>query len=88
MKKFLPVVKSEVGFSIAQSLSGTDNENLAKKIKKIKKENPVVAEFIKKWSNKAKGDSKIHTAFCGILVYELLRSQAESDEMDADFFLN
>lgn len=81
MKYLLPQVNHEVGFSVAHSIGNQyDRDFVKKELNIIKKENPAVAEFIKKWSL-----GKLHTAFCGILVYKLLRSQAEVDRMTEDF---
>jgi hypothetical protein len=86
MKSLLPVVKEEVGFSIAQYIgSRGDKEFIKKELRKIRKENPAVADFIVKWSKL--DNHAIHSAFCGILVYQLLRSQAEVDRMEEDLFL-
>ncbi len=76
----LPIVNKDIGFSIAHHIGSSGDKDFVKKeLKKIRNENPVVADFIKKWS---KLDShSLHSAFCGILVYNLLRSQAEADEL-------
>lgn len=81
MKELLPVVKEEVGYSLAHYMgSKIDREFIKDELKSMKRENPVIAHFIKKWS---KLDShSIHSAFCGILVYKLLRSQAEADHLN------
>lgn len=86
MKPLLPTVSSDVGFSLAQSVGEQCDEAFVKKeLRKIKRENPTVAEFIQKWSSL--GKNKLHSAFCGILVYKFLRSQAEADRMNEDFNL-
>jgi hypothetical protein len=85
MKHLLPVVNSEIGFSLAKSVGEQcDKAFIKKELKKIKKENPTVAEFIQKWASLGKYS---HAAFCGVLVYNLLRSQAEADRMTEDFNL-
>jgi hypothetical protein len=85
MKPLLPVVNSEIGFSLAKSVGEQcDKAFIKKEIKKIKKENPTIAEFVEKWASLGK---YTHAAFCGILVYKLLRSQAEADRMAEDFNL-
>lgn len=75
----LPRVKEEIGYSIAESIGDDDAEFIMTEIKKIEMENPVIADFIGRWSQDPK------TVFCGILVYKLLRSQAEADKMNEEF---
>lgn len=83
MENLLPVVNQEIGFSVSQSIPDvTDKEFVKQELKKIKKENPVIANVIARWANLDKG--KIHTAYCGIMVYKLLRSQAEVDKMERE----
>lgn len=80
MKPLLPIVDSEVGFSLAKCVGERgDVEFINTELQKITRENPTVANFIKKWS--LLGGCQTHTKFCGILVYKLLRSQAEADRM-------
>lgn len=86
MKPLLPIVAAEVGFSLAKYVGERgDSEFIANELKKIDKENPTIAEFIKKWASL--GGCKTHTKFCGILVYKLLRSQAEANRMKEDLNL-
>lgn len=86
MKTLLPIVDSEVGFSLAKYVGEKgDAEFIKSELKKISKENPTIAEFIKKWSSLS--NCQTHTKFCGILVYKLLRSQAEADRMNEDLKL-
>lgn len=83
MKSLLPMVDSEVGFSLAKTVGEKgDAEFIKTELKRLDKENPTVADFIRKWS--LLGDCQTHTKFCGILVYKLLRSQAEADRMTED----
>jgi len=86
---FLPLVKEEIGYSVAESMGNEDERVYIKKeLKKIKKDNPVVADFIIRWSKMAKTKhSKIHSAYCGILLYGLLESQAEVDYMEKEINL-
>ena len=86
MKPLLPIVKEEIGFSLAHYIGARyDKEFVKTELSKIKKENPEIVSFIKKWSRLDK--CSIHTAFCGILIYQLLRSQAESDKMNEELNL-
>jgi hypothetical protein len=86
MKPLLPIVDAEVGFSLAKNVGERgDVEFLQSELVRINKENPTVADFIKKWGKLS--DCPTHTKFCGILVYKLLRSQAEADRMTEDLNL-
>lgn len=86
MKPLLPIVDSEVGFSLAKYVGEKgDAEFIRSELKRIGKENPTIAEFIKKWSSL--GSCQTHTKFCGILVYKLLRSQAEANRMTEELNL-
>jgi hypothetical protein len=78
-EQLLPYVTNEVGFSVAQTLCDSDAMNVKRGLSEIKKVNPAVEEFIRKWS--CKGRDRIHSALCGMLVYKLLESQAEADMM-------
>lgn len=83
MKPLLPIVDAEVGFSLAKTVGEKgDSEFIKSELRRINKENPAVADFIKKWANLS--HCPMHTKFCGILVYKLLRSQAEADRMSED----
>lgn len=80
MKRLLPLVNTEVGYSIAHYMgSKFDKVFIKNELSAIKKENPVVADFIKRWAKLEKNPT--HSIFCGILVYKLLRSQAEADDL-------
>lgn len=85
----LPQVDPDTGHSISHYLNRYDDAEsdaavVEDELRLIEKENPAVAEFIGRWSTK-EGKVLCRVAFCGILVYRLLRSQAESDLMDAEF---
>lgn len=79
----LPIVNPEVGFSITQKLGDkSDKAIFVEQMGHIESANPVVAEFIRQWSGAEKGDAFVSAAFCGILVYLLLESQAEVNHME------
>lgn len=80
MENLLPVVNPEVGFSIARDIPNKDNEFINRELALISKENPAVANFIKNWSEQS--SDPLDSMFCGIIVYKLLRSQAEVDRME------
>lgn len=85
--RLLPKVHVDTGHSIAHYLNRynnaeSDKEMVKKELKLISKENPVVGEFIKRWALKERKTKQVvHTALCGILLYRLLCSQAEADQM-------
>lgn len=81
MKSLLPLVKPEIGFSLARHMGEiTDKKFIKEELDKIDKENPVISDFIYKWSKLDK--NKTHTAYCGIIVYNLLKSQAEVNKLE------
>lgn len=85
MEPLLPVVNSEVGFSIAQYIGNReDREFLVTELERIFTENPTVAEFIVRWGNET---GSMEATYCGVIVYYLLRSQAESNRMDKELNL-
>jgi hypothetical protein len=86
MKNLLPFVTEEVGYSIAKDMCNDDEKYVIEELQKIQDENPVVANFIFKWIkiNKKK-EARINVAFCVIIVYKMLRSQAEADRMNEEF---
>ena len=88
----LPVVSPDTGHSISHYLgkydnAGSDKVVIRKELKAIEEENPAIAEFIERWCSKEGKNKKnlVHSALCGILVYRLLRSQAEADQMKLEF---
>lgn len=86
MKPLLPKVDSDVGFSLARCVGEKgDSEFIKSEMRIMSKENPTVANFIKSWSSLC--DCEMHSIFCGILVYKLLRSQAEANQMKEDLNL-
>lgn len=83
MKPLLPIVEADIGFSLAKFVGERgDNDFINLELRRMEKENPTVSSFIKKWAKL--GGCPMHTKFCGILVYKLLRSQAEADRMAED----
>ena len=78
----LPIVDADIGQSVAQAIEN-QSEYTEKLLKRISKENPVVAEFIMKWAM-LNEDSMEETTLCGLIVYRLLESQAEADKMSEE----
>lgn len=82
----LPFVKPENAFPLAKELKESEYkeiEYIKKQLKEIKEENPIVSMWIKRHAQTSK--DKITAAYCGIMVYRLLKSQAEADEMNELF---
>ncbi len=84
MQNLLPVVKKEITYSLIGNLQNADDyEYIKSKLEEIEKVNPLVSEWIKLFSKGSK--NKLYTAYCGLVVYELLYSQAEADMMNKEF---
>lgn len=60
-----------------------DFEYIERRLDEIEKVNPIVSKWIKNFSKTSK--SRLLTAYCGLMVYELLYSQAEADMMNEMF---
>ena len=74
----LPVVKPETCFSIERECLGVrDVEFIKKTLKKIMKNTPVVAMWIKNYSKTTK--DRFGAIVCAVVVYRLLESQDEAD---------
>jgi len=86
MKNLLPVVRPEVGSSIEHELLGAkDDAYIKKQLEIIKEENPVISCWIEAFSKKTK--DKKGAIFCAVMVFRLLRIQAECDRMNCDIKL-
>jgi len=84
MEKYLPVVKTETTYSLIGNLKNADDyEYIEKRLKEIEEVNPLVCHWIKSFSKESK--NRLFTAYCGLMVYELLYSQAEADVMNKEF---
>lgn len=81
MNLFLPVVKPEIGGSLEREMSekANDLKYVKEQLKRLDVENPTVAYFIRNFAKTTK--DKIGTAYCGLIVYRLLESQAEANRM-------
>jgi hypothetical protein len=84
---YLPVVKPEIGCSLEREmmdvLQESDDINFVKdKLRRLDILNPTIARFIREFSKTTK--DKIGAAYCGIIVYRLLESQAEANKMQQD----
>lgn len=87
MEQLLPRVKRDITGSIVHSLQEkkSDSKHIKSELEIIKKENPVIAEFISKYSQLSQ--DKKSCALSGILVYNMLKSQSEADRMNEEFKL-
>lgn len=84
MQKYLPVVKRETTYSLVGNLEKADDiEYIENKLKEIEEVNPIISRWIRQFSKVSK--SKLITAYCGLIVYEMLYSQAEADAMNQEF---
>lgn len=86
-KSLLPIVGNETMYNVEHRLSNkTDNEFYRQEIKQIRKENPLIAKFINLWASDENTPKKArgYIAFCGILVYRMLASQAEADKLEEE----
>lgn len=80
MENNLPEVHPETCFSIGHWCSQkTDREIVKSLYKKVKKKNPVLALWIKTWSEKT--TDKFGSMACGLILYRLIESQFEANEM-------
>lgn len=80
MEKYLPVVKSGIAASLAANLQDQkDIRYLKQQIKEIEEVNPILADWIRKYSKTTK-DRK-GAAFAAIILYKMLYSQCEADIM-------
>lgn len=83
MENYLPLLNAEIAGSMIRNISNnSDIPYLKKQLKELKEINPLVAEWIYKFSVTTK--DKIGAAYCGLMVYKLLNSQAEADKMNEE----
>jgi len=82
MEKYLPEVKRAVAASMAANIDKNydDKQFLKSELRKIRNVNPLVAEFIVNYAKTTK--VREHVCFCAVMVYKLLYSQAEADQMN------
>lgn len=86
LNTFIPVVKPEVGFSLQRELCDKfDKGYLKEELRKLDEENPVISRFIRNFSKTT--DDRMGAAWCGLLVFKLLASQAEANRMEMEINL-
>lgn len=80
MEKYLPEVQIETTYSIIGNLQNAEDiEYIERRLKELDEVNPVISKWIRSYSKNTK--NKLYTAYCGLVVYELLYSQAEANYM-------
>ena len=77
----MPIVKPETCYSLeGDCLNKSDYATAKKLYKRIRKENPVIALWIREWAKKT--DDKTGAMICALVTYRLLESQIEADELN------
>jgi len=87
MKNLLPLVKPEIGICIEHELlqNKKDDIYIKEQLKKIQKENPVISFWIETFSQTTR--DKKGAIFCSLMVFKMLRIQAECDRMKSEIKL-
>lgn len=82
-RNYLPIVNPEVGYSLAESLNGVeDEEYIEKELARIEEENPAISIWIRDYASQT--EDPMGSMFCSLFVYKMLESQAESDRMSEE----
>lgn len=77
---FLPVVKPEISGSLEHEIANKhDEEYLEEQLSKMDEQNPMISEWIRQFSETT--DDAMGAAFCALIVYRMLESQAEANQM-------
>ncbi|MCI0340559.1 MAG: hypothetical protein L0216_05335 [Planctomycetales bacterium] len=80
----LPRVTPEIGHAVKAELERTPgNQYVVSLLERLEKVNPCVAEFVSQMALRHQDPVMVSTA--ALLVYRLLESQSEADEMKAQF---
>lgn len=78
---YLPVVRPEIGGGMAKDIVDKfDKSYLEEQLAMLDRDNPTIAFWIRTFSKRT--DDKMGAAYCGLLVYKLLNSQAEANYMN------
>jgi hypothetical protein len=86
-KSLLPQVNNDTMWNVHHRIKDqSDRQFFKREMKAIRKENALVADFIARWANdpNISKSARGYAAFCGILVYRLLASQAEANHMNEE----
>lgn len=86
LNTFIPVVKPEIGASLQRELFDKfDKSYMKEQLLKLDEENPVISRIIRQFSKTT--DDPLGAAWCGLLVFKLLESQAEVNRMEMEINL-
>ncbi len=76
----LPTVTKETGYAICRELEREDNNAyVIQLLERLEGENPCVAEFVSRLA--IQHDDPVGITTAAVLVYRLLESQAEADDL-------
>jgi hypothetical protein len=76
----LPRVTKETGFAVCRELETEDNNDyIIAMLERLEGENPCVAEFVSRLA--IQHDDPVGISTAALLVYRLLESQAEADDL-------
>lgn len=82
---FLPVVKPEISGPLEHEISSSqyDEEYLESQLARIDEENPMIGQWIRTFAETT--DDETGAAFCALVVYRMLESQAEANKMNFQY---
>jgi hypothetical protein len=84
MKNYLPIVSKNVAYSTCANLRNCEDETYVNNnIKEIKKINPVIADWLVEFCPTT--EDKMGCMFAGIVLYKMLYSQAEAEDMNKQY---
>lgn len=75
----LPVVNTDTAQPLIKALTEGDNTYFVESLLKLQESNPAVANFISHFAMSLK--NPLEAATCGLIVYQLLEKQAESNTL-------
>ena len=76
----LPLVTKETGYAVCRELEQEeDNNYIIRLLEKLEEDNPCVAEFVSRLA--IQHDDPVGISTAALLVYRLLESQIEAEEM-------
>lgn len=80
-EQLLPRISPEVTHAILAEMAGKPKDIYALEvIERLLVENPILAEFISKFSQKT--SDSLNVLLCGILVVRLIESQIETEKLE------
>lgn len=79
-KGLLPIVSEDTGHAVqAELLHSRQSEYVSELLERLQEDNPRIAEFVSRLANKCRDPTAV--TYGSLLVYRLLESQAEADEL-------